>query len=248
MTTPAMNLPWPLVTPEAVRNSVSIFSLITGALAGITLVSSASDAVRQRLSPAYTATRLNATTISIANLKLRSFIDPRVPRCDVSLHDSQRMLRYAPAMARLVFCGLLMLTNGLAVMALDPGRGLREFGRQVWLSENGLPQNTVQAIAQTPDGYIWIGTQEGLARFDGVKFDIFDKQNTPALKSNDIRSLLAAHDGALWIATSFGLVRRQNGQFATLTTNEGLPDNNITKVIEDRAGRIWIATTAVVAV
>lgn len=141
-----------------------------------------------------------------------------------------------------------MLTNGLAVMALDPGRGLREFGRQVWLSENGLPQNTVQAVAQTPDGYIWIGTQEGLARFDGVKFDIFDKQNTPALKSNDIRCLLAAADGALWIATSFGLVRRQNGQFATLTTNEGLPDNSITKVIEDRAGRIWIATTAAVAV
>ena len=151
-------------------------------------------------------------------------------------------------MARLVFCGLLMLTNVLAVMALDPGRGLREFGRQVWLSENGLPQNTVQAIAQTPDGYIWIGTQEGLARFDGVKFEIFDKQNTPALKSNDIRSLLAAQDGALWIATSFGLVRRQNGQFATLTANEGLPDNNITKVIEDRSGRIWIATTAAVAV
>ena len=151
-------------------------------------------------------------------------------------------------MARLVFCGLLMLTNGLAVMALDPGRGLREFGRQVWLSENGLPQNTVQAVAQTPDGYIWIGTQEGLARFDGVKFDIFDKQNTPALKSNDIRCLLAAHDGALWIATSFGLVRRQNGQFATLTTNEGLPDNSIAKVIEDRAGRIWIATTGALAV
>jgi ligand-binding sensor domain-containing protein/signal transduction histidine kinase len=151
-------------------------------------------------------------------------------------------------MARLVFCGLLVLTNGLAVMALDPGRGLREFGRQVWLSENGLPQNTVQAIAQTPDGYIWIGTQEGLARFDGVKFDIFDRQNTPALKSNDIRCLLAADDGALWIATSFGLVRRQNGQFATMTTNEGLPDNNITKVIEDHAGRILIATTSAVAV
>jgi ligand-binding sensor domain-containing protein/signal transduction histidine kinase len=141
-----------------------------------------------------------------------------------------------------------MLTNGVAVMALDPDRGLREFGRQVWLSENGLPQNTVQAIAQTPDGYIWIGTQEGLARFDGVKFDNFDKQNTAALKSNDIRSLLAAHDGALWIATSFGLVRRQNGQFTTFTANEGLPDNNIAIVIEDRAGSIWIATTGALAV
>jgi hypothetical protein len=66
-------------------------------------------------------------------------------------------------MARLVFCGLLMLANGVAVMALDPNRGLREFGRQVWLSENGLPQNTVQAIAQTRMDTSG-GTQEGLAR------------------------------------------------------------------------------------
>lgn len=151
-------------------------------------------------------------------------------------------------MARLVFCALLLLTNGVAVMALDPNRGLREFGRQVWLSENGLPQNTVQAIAQTGDGYIWIGTQEGLARFDGVKFDIFDKQNTPALKSNDIRSLLVDHDGTLWIATSFGLVRRQNGQFTTFSANQGLPDNNIAIVIEDRAGNIWIATSGALVV
>src|SRR5690349_14224695 len=142
----------------------------------------------------------------------------------------------------------LLLYNCGTAHAFDSPRDLSQFTHEVWLTENGLPQNTVQAIAQTPDGYIWIGTQEGLARFDGVKFDIFDKQNTPALKSNDIRSLLAATDGALWIATSFGLVRRQNGQFAMLTASEGLPDNNITKIIQDRAGRIWIATAAALAV
>ncbi len=145
-------------------------------------------------------------------------------------------------MLRLLFCGLLVLGTAAIAMALDPNRGLREFGRQVWLSENGLPQNTVQAIAQTQDGYIWIGTQEGLARFDGVKFDIFDKQNTPELKSNDIRSLVAARDGALWIGTSFGLVRRQNAQFISFTTNEGLPDNNIEIITEDHRGQIWIGT------
>ena len=73
--------------------------------------------------------------------------------------------------------------------ALDPNRSLSEFGHQSWLTENGLPQNTVQSIVQTQDGYLWIGTQEGLARFDGINFTVFDKENTPAFKSNDIRFL-----------------------------------------------------------
>src|SRR5688572_2462029 len=69
--------------------------------------------------------------------------------------------------------------------ALDPNRTLKEFGHQAWTTENGLPQNTVQAIVQTQDGYLWIGTQEGLVRFDGLNFSVFDKENTPAFKSND---------------------------------------------------------------
>jgi ligand-binding sensor domain-containing protein/signal transduction histidine kinase len=155
------------------------------------------------------------------------------------------MLRYAAVMARfLSWCCVVSLMTGAPLLALDPNRGLREFGRQVWLSDNGLPQNTVQAITQTADGYIWIGTQEGLARFDGVKFDIFDRENTAQLKSNDIRILFADREGALWIGTSFGLLRRQNGQFTTFTVNEGLPDNNIGAITQDREGNLWIATSA----
>ena len=81
------------------------------------------------------------------------------------------------------------------------------------MTENGLPQNTVQAIIQTRDGYLWIGTQEGLARFDGLNFTVFDKENTPAFKSNDIRFLHEDQQGRLWISTSYGLVCRHNGQF-----------------------------------
>ena len=84
---------------------------------------------------------------------------------------------------------LLLLLAGTRTPALDPHRHLREFGHQAWLTENGLPQNTVQAIVQTQDGYLWVGTQEGLARFDGLNFTVFDKENTPAFKSNDIRFL-----------------------------------------------------------
>src|ERR1044072_1016672 len=121
------------------------------------------------------------------------------------------MLRYGSVMTRFFRCSVLLVLFGAPTLALDPNRTLRDYGHQVWVSENGLPQNTVQAIAQTPDGYLWIGTQEGLARFDGVRFEIFDKQNTPQLKSNDIRALLVDGSGILWIATSTGLIRRQDG-------------------------------------
>jgi diguanylate cyclase (GGDEF)-like protein len=71
--------------------------------------------------------------------------------------------------------------------------------------ENGLPQNTVQALVQTQDGFVWLGTEVGLVRFDGNGFQVFDKNTRPALPGNDVRCLLAAKDGALWIGTSDGL-------------------------------------------
>jgi ligand-binding sensor domain-containing protein/signal transduction histidine kinase len=135
----------------------------------------------------------------------------------------------------------LMVVAG-AVYGLDPNRNLNEFGNQVWLTENGLPQNTVQAIAQTRDGYLWIGTQEGLAKFNSTSFVVFDKENTAELRSNDIRALLEDHNGALWISTSYGLVKAQNGSFTAFTTAEGLPDNSIGPLAEAPDGSLWIAT------
>src|ERR1043166_7909786 len=107
-----------------------------------------------------------------------------------------------------VLCSLLLIGFvDRQALALDPSRDLSQFNRQVWVTENGLPQNTVHSIVQTQNGYIWIATEEGLARFDGVRFTVFDKQNTPELKSNDIRVLSADRQGALWIGTAEGLVR-----------------------------------------
>ena len=147
-----------------------------------------------------------------------------------------RRLRH-PAVA-----AALLLIAVARTPALDPHRGLNEFGHQVWTTENGLPQNTVQAIVQTQDGYLWIGTQEGLVRFDGLNFTVFDKGNTPAFKSNDIRFLQQDRQGRLWISTSYGLVCRHNGQFTGYTTNEGLPDNSIGPVVEDAGGNVWIGS------
>lgn len=136
----------------------------------------------------------------------------------------------------------LLLIGCGTVYALDSSRELSQFGHEVWLTENGLPQNTVHAIAQTSDGYIWIGTEEGLARFDGVKFTVFDKQNTPEIKSNYIRSLLADRQGALWIGTAQGLVRMLQGKFTLFTRNDGLPSETIQAVYEDRESNLWVAT------
>jgi len=137
---------------------------------------------------------------------------------------------------------LLLLLAGTRTFALDPNRSLKEFGHQAWLTENGLPQNTVQAIVQTQDGYLWAGTQEGLARFDGLNFAVFDKENTPAFKSNDIRFLVEDREGRLWISTSYGLVCRHNKEFTSFTVNEGLPDNSVGPVVEDTNGNVWIGT------
>ena len=136
---------------------------------------------------------------------------------------------------------LLLVWSGNA-LALDSRRELSQLSHEVWLTESGLPQNTVHSIAQTPDGYVWIGTEEGLARFDGIRFTVFDKQKTPELKSNYIRALLVDRQGALWIGTAEGLVRMQEGKFTTFTTSEGLPSNTIQAICEDRKGDIWIAT------
>src|SRR5438309_718628 len=68
-----------------------------------------------------------------------------------------------------------------------------------WQVEQGLPQNKVTAVVQTRDGYLWLGTYNGLARFDGVRFTVFDGNNTPELYSSRVTSLFEAGDGTLWI-------------------------------------------------
>jgi signal transduction histidine kinase/ligand-binding sensor domain-containing protein len=113
--------------------------------------------------------------------------------------------------------------------------------------ENGLPQNTVQAMAQTKDGFLWLGTEVGLVRFDGVSFQVFDKNTPlgaqgPGLPGNDVRCLLAAKDGALWIGTSEGLARWKDGVATVFTTKEGLPGINIRALVESGGDGVWVST------
>ena len=122
---------------------------------------------------------------------------------------------------------------------MNPSRALTQYTRTVWTQEHGLPQDTVRAIAQTKDGYLWLGTDEGLAQFDGYDFVVFNKENG-ALPSNSVGALWAAKDGSLWIGTLGGLTRYRNGKFTTFTKKDGLSDPSINSITEDPSGAIWV--------
>jgi diguanylate cyclase (GGDEF)-like protein len=148
-----------------------------------------------------------------------------------------------PAAGRALAFSLTLLGLAAPVAALDPRLAVTQYRRDVWKTREGLPQGSVEAIAQTADGYLWLGTQEGLARFDGVRFVAFDKSNTPALRHNRVTALLADRQGHLWIGTEGGgATLLRDGRFASMGTEEGLPNPRVRSFVEDGAGSIWVGT------
>jgi signal transduction histidine kinase/ligand-binding sensor domain-containing protein len=142
--------------------------------------------------------------------------------------------------------GLLSGLIALPALALTPRRALTQYTRTVWTQEHGLPQDTIRAITQTKDGYLWLGTDEGLAQFDGYDFIVFNKENG-SLPSNSVAALWAAADGSLWIGTVGGLTRYRDRKFTTFTTKDGLADNFISSITEDRSGALWVASGVVLS-
>ncbi len=131
-----------------------------------------------------------------------------------------------------------------ALPSLDPNTPLTQFVLDAWGDENGLPHGNITSITQTPDGYLWLATAGGLVRFDGVRFVVYNFENTPVFQNNVLRALLTAADSSLWIATGqSGLVRWKNGQFTALTTAEGLASNSVWSVCAAADGAIWIHAT-----
>jgi ligand-binding sensor domain-containing protein len=132
--------------------------------------------------------------------------------------------------------GCLLSVSGLAAAPTQSGR-------DVWDSDAGLPQNSVQAILQSRDGYFWLGTQEGLARFDGVRFTVFDTRNTPALKDDWVQDLVETRDGTLWIGTLTGLARLRGGHFEAVGEATPLARALIGSLLEARDGTLWIGSS-----
>src|ERR1700761_8729054 len=90
--------------------------------------------------------------------------------------------------------------------ALDPHKAITQYVQTAWTDRTGLPQNSVSSIAQTNDGYLWFGTEEGLARFDGLHFTLFNTLTDKGLLDNYVSALAAGPNGALWIGTRTGLL------------------------------------------
>jgi signal transduction histidine kinase/ligand-binding sensor domain-containing protein len=127
---------------------------------------------------------------------------------------------------------------------LDPAVKLSQCVSAVWQAHQGLPQNSAYALHQTRDGYLWIGTEEGAARFDGVRFKVFDKETFPALTVAYTISFYERRDGSFWIGTrGGGLVKlEKNGDYTLFDSSKGLNAAEIWTMLEDRAGTFWIGT------
>jgi PAS domain S-box-containing protein len=137
----------------------------------------------------------------------------------------------------LLFCAVLFFFTISPVVALDTSRQISQYGHTAWRIEDGVFAGSPNVMAQTSDGYLWIGTQAGLMRFDGVRFVTWKPPEGNELPSSRINSLLGGRDGSLWIGTSGGLARWRSGNL----TNYKDATGSIMAILEDRTGAIWIA-------
>ena len=112
---------------------------------------------------------------------------------------------------------LFSLPTACALCLITPA-ALAEYRFDVWTADSGLPQNSIRRILQSRDGYLWLSTSDGVVRFDGVRFTVFDKANSPGLPSNRITALYEDRDGDLWIGMEDGgLTRYHQGSFTPVT-------------------------------
>jgi ligand-binding sensor domain-containing protein/signal transduction histidine kinase len=134
-------------------------------------------------------------------------------------------------------------TPSLAEQAARAPASPAAYSRHIWQTNEGLPEDFVKAFAQTPDGYLWIGTSGGLVRFDGVRFVVFKAGDEPALQDDSVNVLRVTRDGALWAGTEGGgLVRYRAGAFRGFGSKDGLTNLFVRAVLEDRRGRLWVGT------
>ncbi len=152
------------------------------------------------------------------------------------------ILRRCSPLIAVLLAGCAVLVSRPA-SALDPGKLIVQYGHRVWSEKDGLPQNSVLSIVQSPRGYLWLGTQEGLVRFDGVRFTVYDKDNTPQMRGSYVAALCEDGKGDLWIALdSGGLLRRRGGTFSVPAGVKALENVRILCIARDSLHRLWLGT------
>ena len=135
--------------------------------------------------------------------------------------------------------GLLLglLTPGW-LWAMDGPKQITQYVETSLTVKNGLPQNSVGAVTQTSDGYIWFGTEEGVGRYDGLHISTFDTAHHRALKDNFIKTLAPGRDGSLWVGTRSSLTQLKNGEFHPYFTAE----SPINSIVEAQDGAVWVGS------
>jgi diguanylate cyclase (GGDEF)-like protein len=126
----------------------------------------------------------------------------------------------------------------LRALALDPHKTLSQYVQTALTERSGLPQNSVYSIAETNDGYLWFGTEEGIARYDGLHVTVINTRKNKTLRDNYINVLTSGRDGSLWIGTRSGVLRFKDGIFRTYLT----PNAPISSIHEGQDGRIWVGS------
>jgi len=138
---------------------------------------------------------------------------------------------YILAIARLSLLSLFWFSSAIAQYRFDS-----------WTTDNGLPQNSISSIIQTRDGYLWMTTFDGLVRFDGVQFKVFDKSNTKGLSTNRFTALYEDKDGTLWAGTNDGgLTRYRDGVFTSSTVADGVPEGPVLSFSRDLKDELLIS-------
>jgi len=158
-------------------------------------------------------------------------------------------LRFHPTLWIKVLLAFFTLLSYLAIfssplLALDPKKRITQYDIRVYLAKHGLPMNAQKDIMQDSRGFIWVATQEGLLRFDGVNFKLFDKSNTPGLREYFLLDIAEDWEGNLWLATNGGGVSCFNGKsiIATYDTTKGLASNVVFAITIGKEHTIWFGT------
>ena len=140
------------------------------------------------------------------------------------------------ALALITISTVSLLLGVTPVLALDPSLEVSQYAHNAWTIRDGFFKGNIYSIAQTPDGYLWLGTEFGLFRFDGVRSIPWQPPAGQHLPDNNIHRVLAARDGTLWIGTFAGLAMWSGGK---LTPRPELGGGVVTSLIEDREGTVW---------
>ena len=142
-----------------------------------------------------------------------------------------------PLLLRIIACTLSLLLAVPAARALDPSLDISQYAHTAWKVRDGFTTGSIGSVVQTGDGYLWVGTESGLYRFDGVRATHWHPAGAQ-LPGENIESLLAGHDGTLWIGTNTGLCSWKNGKLTTYPETAGYHNY---RLLEDHEGTVWVA-------